>query len=162
MKRAFLVELAILVIEQLPQARQRALPFSDGIPGKKWVRSLYQRNNDVLKFSHPHVQEGKRYAATNPESLTTHFSSLEELCREFGFDSSRVWYLDETGATPGRDANELSKHRHFLRRNSVTDAKLAEFSYTSRVTVRELQSRAQRSIPVTEKQSAAEFIWSKI
>ena len=48
MKRVYLVEAAGLVIEQLPQARQRALPFSSGIPGKKWVRSFYQRNKDVL------------------------------------------------------------------------------------------------------------------
>ena len=42
--------------------------------------------------------------------------------------------MDETGARPSRDANGFSKHRCYSRRNNVTDAKLAGFSYTSRVT----------------------------
>ena len=81
------------------------------------------------------AQEGKRFAASNAENLTTHISTLESLIIEYGLDADRIWNLDETGATPGRDASGRTQAKRFTRQNASTDVKLEEFIRTSRMTM---------------------------
>ena len=88
-----------------------------------------------MKFSHPDKQEGKRFVPVNSEPLTSHFSLLDELVKEYSLNAECVWNLDESGGTPGRDADSSNRHRRFLPRNSVTDVHLAEFSFTKRITL---------------------------
>ena len=55
--------------------------------------------------------------------------------KEYALDAERIWNLDETGASPGRDANGSMRHKRFLRRNARTDVRLADFSFTKRITI---------------------------
>lgn len=101
MKRTHVLPAAELVVETLPLERQKSLPFRNGQPGKKWLQSFSRRRIKHLQFCTHRIQEGKRFIAANGDTFTDHISSLEAQVREHGFDTKRVWNLDETGVSPG-------------------------------------------------------------
>jgi len=124
-----------ITVETFPADRRAKLPFKDSYPGKKWLASFYKRHKDKLKYTVPCPQEADRYAAVNANTLTSHFAQLEELISQYELDRYRVWNLDETGTTPGRDSNGATKERKFVRRQKGSDFKTASFKNTHRVTV---------------------------
>lgn len=89
-RRRLRVREAAKVIGQFVDERKQTLPFHDNIPGKRWPRSFYGRQKNFLQLGYPSVQERKRFAATNAEVLTSHFSALEVLMSMYQFDEQRV------------------------------------------------------------------------
>lgn len=124
-----------IIIQQLPEYWQKSLPFRDGNPGKKRARNFYDRHKNDLKHNYPSLHEGERYAAVNAEVLKSHFSDLEALMIKYNFDASRVWNLDETGCTQGKDTTSARRRKYFFRRNAHTDLKLADRVRSNRVTI---------------------------
>lgn len=80
-----------------------------------------------MKLNHPSHQTGKRLAAVNGGTLTSHFAKLQALVDEFGFDERRDWNLDETDCNPGRDTTGVRRAKIFTRRNDCMSLKLSEF-----------------------------------
>ena len=93
-------EAAGVMLSTLSPERKSQLPFKNGIPGIKWVRSFCKRHRNELQYAVPNMQESKRFRATNASTLASHFSLLSALVSEYGFDARRVWSLDETGTSP--------------------------------------------------------------
>lgn len=111
------------------------LRFRYGRPGVKWVRGFYKLHTEALKYEVPDIQEAKRFAAVNSQTLNTHFAALDALRLEYNIDSDRVWNLDETGCSPGKDKKGKLGEKSFLRIGAHTDLRLVEFSYSHRVTM---------------------------
>jgi len=135
MTRQHVREAASIVIQTFSSERKSRLPFTGDIPERKWVSGFYMRHKDFIKCGQPNYQEGKRFRATNAETLCNHYSALEALKMEYGFDSSRVWNLDETGCSPGKDTNGANRKKRFLRRTGTTDFKADEFVRSNRMTI---------------------------
>lgn len=136
-----------LYIARLPAARRSQMPFRDGRPGVKFLRNFTLRHKASLRFAKPLRQEGKRFAATSADALTTHCAALEKLIKELGVDPRRIWNLDETGATPGKDVNGASSSRRYLTRGGGGDMRTAEFAAISRITMMPVISAAGDSGP---------------
>lgn len=54
---------------------------------------------------------------------------------KYNFAAERVWNLDETGNSPGRDARVKILQKRYMRRSSGKDAQVAGFTNTNLVTV---------------------------
>ena len=128
-------ELVILFISILSEERKSKLPFTNGVPGNDFCRSFCARQKRRLKFGVPTRQERKRWAAANAETITAHFAHIEQLVTQHSIDAPRFWNLDETGASPGVDANDASRRKRFTRRSSASDYCLAGFAQCSRATL---------------------------
>eukprot|EP00171_Calliarthron_tuberculosum_P004807 IDg4807t1 len=136
LSRAHLKEAFALFIKRLPILRQVKLPFRGGQPGPKFLRGFTRRNKERLRFVRPLLQEGKRFAAVNAESITTHYATLEKLVADTGVDAARVWNLDEAGTRPGKDKDGGSRARRYLTRQSGgRDMRVGEFVRQQRTTV---------------------------
>ena len=98
--------------------------------GSKILRSTH----GTVKCAIRNAQEGKRFCAVNAENLTKHFPQLYAL-KKYGSPADRIWNLDETVVSPGRDSKGRVRQRRFLRRHGASDAQLASFSHTSRITL---------------------------
>lgn len=140
--RAHAQEAFAIVISRLPPARKNALRFKNARPGPRFLRNFLQRNRSRLRFARPVRQEGKRFAAASAEVLTKHFAVLGKLCDELGVDASRVWNLDETGSTPGKDVDGSATMRHYLTRGGGGDVHAADFKQMGRITVMPVVSAA--------------------
>ena len=60
------------------------------------------------------MQENRRHLATNGETLTTHFATLQALFEEYDFDAFRIYYLNDTGVSVGRDDRGTKRGREVL------------------------------------------------
>ena len=109
MNRHYLPEAVSAVILSIPPERQAKLRFPDNRPGKNWTRNLYQRHKPALQNAVTCILEQKRYASVNAVTCASHFAALEELIRKYKLDAERIWNLDETGVTPGRDERGKSR-----------------------------------------------------
>ena len=67
------------------------------------------------------------------------------LIEKHNIDEHRAWNLDETGYTPGRDANRNFKRYRYLRRGGTDNIHLPEFVRSSRTTVLPVVSAADDS-----------------
>ena len=63
------------------------------------------------------------------------FCHYQKIIREHQIDASRIWNCDETGATPGCDANGTQNVRVHMTRAGSRDAKIGHFLNTNRVTI---------------------------
>eukprot|EP00171_Calliarthron_tuberculosum_P001354 IDg1354t1 len=134
--------------KKLPEERQSRLPFREGRPGRKFTHGFLQRHSARLRFSKPVLQEGKRFAAANADALTMHYATLGRLIEEHDLDAARIWNLDETGGTPGKDVSGAGASRRFLRRDGIVDAKIAHFANVSRSTMMPIINAAGEAGPV--------------
>lgn len=64
---------------------------------------LSRHYSKELEYAVQSVQEAKRFAAVNAETLVTHFAALEALVAEYRLDANHVWNLDETDVSMGRE-----------------------------------------------------------
>lgn len=134
LNRLHLLEAASIVAKTLPISEQQKLPFKNGVPGVRWGRSFLARHRSALKYAIPDAQEEKRYRAVNASTLSMHFAQLQELERKYNLTAERVWNLDETGVSPGRDSRGKIRQPVILRRHGENDAVQAGFSYKDRIT----------------------------
>lgn len=81
------------------------------------------------------MNEQKSFPAGNAETLTTHFAALHTLVDEYKLDSERIWNLDETGVTLGRDARGAVRMFRFVSRGTTGDVRVPMCFYTNRVTI---------------------------
>lgn len=143
-----LLEAFCILIEKMDGERRRRPPLRDGIPGRKFVSTFTLRHKGRLRFAKPIRQEGERFAAANADALTTHFATVSRLGEVADLDPSRIWNLDETERTPEKDISGACASRRFMRRNGITDAKMAEFANTNRSTMMPVVSAAGEAGPV--------------
>ena len=83
----------------------------------------------------------------NGETLTSHLANFEKLFQKYQFDAERIWNLDETGATPGKDVEGRSSSRPILRRHDSKDIKIGQFLNVHRVTAMTVISAAGKRYP---------------
>ena len=127
LSRQNIAEAASIYASNLPSFRKEVLSFKDGVPGEKWVRKFYARHMDLLKTAIQNAQEGKQFRDVNAENLTQ-FAQLYALKTKHGISAHRIWNLDETRVSSGRDSQGIVRHRRFLRRLGASDAQLTSFS----------------------------------
>ena len=125
--RGHVVEATTIFITTLRSERSSRLPFRNGRSGSRWVLNFHSKHRETLKHAVPFVQDAKRFAAVNAETLKTHFSTLRALFDEYSFDDRRVWNLDEAGVTPGKDTRGNTPKKRFLRRNAAYDSQARDF-----------------------------------
>ena len=136
-----------MFIQSLSDERRSTFPFGKFGPGNRFIRSFIKRHDDELGFRRPLRQEGQRWSSVNAEALTTHFACIEKLVKDYNIDTARIWNLDETGGTPGRDVVSNTSVKVVTRRNSDSDVQVPEFIRTSRATVMAVINGAGDSAP---------------
>lgn len=144
LRRSHLQEAIEIVIARMPAARRMFLPFKNGKPGTRYLRNFTKRHAMILKFARPLRQEACRFCACNAETLTSHLATVEKIVIENNIDPERMWNLDESGATPGRDANGKDKRKVYMTRAGAKDAKIGSFLNSNRVTIMPVISAAGR------------------
>lgn len=147
LNRNHLCEAVAVIVSRMPPARREKLPFKDGKPGIKFLRGFQKRHGDRIKFTRPTRQEAVRFAACNGDTLTTHLATMEKLISDNAIDDIRLWNLDESGATPGKDVDGRSACKRLMRRDGIKDLKVPQFLNTHRVTMMASISAAGNSGP---------------
>lgn len=117
-----------LFITHIPEERKSKLPFENRSPGYRWTRKFRKRVDSLFKFPKPDRPESKRFVVVKSETVTTRYVALEKLVEQ------RIWNLDETGSTAGRDSTENTSSRRFMRRGGSGDIRLPDFINCSRIT----------------------------
>ena len=135
LRRAHLKEAIQIIISHMPAPRRMFLPFKNGSPGPKFLPNFTKQHKDSLRVARPQRQEANRFRACNAEALTTHMATLDKIITENCIDPSRIWNLDETGATPGKDANGKDNSRIYMTRAGAKDSRTDTFLNTNRVTM---------------------------
>ena len=125
LNRVHLAEAVAVLTSHMDSRRRSKLPFKNRRPGRKFLQAFQRRHKGKLIFTRPTRQEAVRFAVCNEETLTTHFPTLEKIIQENNIDASRVWNLDESGATPGKVVNGSSACKRLMRRNGTRDMKIA-------------------------------------
>eukprot|EP00171_Calliarthron_tuberculosum_P002656 IDg2656t1 len=147
LNRVHLQEAFAILIGRMDEERRLRLPFRDRRPGRKFTAAFALRHKDLLRLAKPTRQEGKRFAAANADALTTHFATIARLVEDQDLDASRIWNLDETGGTPGKDISRACASRRYLRRDGIREAKVAHFANVSRSTMMPVVSAAGEAGP---------------
>ena len=127
--------------------RLSKLLFKSGRPGRKLPQVFQRRHKGKLIFTRLTRQESVRFAACNGATLITHFATLEKLIQENNINASRVWNLDESGATLGKDVNGSSAWKRLMRRNGTRDMMIVQFKNVTRVTMMPCISAAVHCAP---------------
>lgn len=70
------------------------------------------------------MQEEKMFAAVNAKTLTTHFAPLRALCDDYKLDAERVWNLDKTSVTHGRDSKEKVRTFRIVLKGTTGDVRV--------------------------------------
>ena len=108
-----LLDCVEILVPNMPQSRRENTPFKNCRPTVKFARGFEKRHKNRLKFGKSSVQDAKRFAATNAETLTSYLVELQEVSRENNVDGKRIINLDETGVSPDKDGLGLSKRNHY-------------------------------------------------
>ena len=82
----------------------------------------------------PSVQEDRRFASINTETLAIYSNSLEVLATEYALDVDRIWNCDESDGSTAEDSQLLCPLERFLRHDSGSERYDLSFAYTSRIT----------------------------
>ena len=130
-----LAKAASIIISTFPAERHAKLRFTKDKPVIKWIRNFYCRYKRVLQYAVPSLQEQKRYALVNALTLATHSSVLKSLSIKYCLTADRVWNLDETAISPGRDVRKQTRPPRCLRRGAVFDCQQLIFAHADRLTV---------------------------
>jgi len=133
--RSHLVEAVAIQVERMSPDRRAKLPFTNGVPGIRFIRNFEKRHKDRVRFGFPTKQEAKRYAAANADYLTSHFATLKRLIEVHNFDEQRIWNLDETGSSPEKEQFGRGRRRRYVGRGTSADMRVAEFLNANRVTI---------------------------
>lgn len=74
--------------------------------------------------------------------MAQHFAGLGKVFEDLGVDLSRVWNLDETGATPGKDVDVVLTTRCYLTRQGGGYISFADFKRRHRINMMPVVSAA--------------------
>ena len=132
--RQHVIEAVQRLVARFSPYRRITLPFKDGTPRARYIRSFLRRHNDELLFVKPLRQQHERFRAVNADVLCKHFSTLERLVVELGLDPERIWNLDECGVTPGRDEQGASARKRIVTRQGSRYFRSVNVGYGKRVT----------------------------
>lgn len=135
LKLKHVAEATTIMVDSMDIERREGLPFTDGRPGRKFLRAFLRRHKNQLRFSLPVSQERVRWNATNADALVHHFANLLKLLTKFNLDGARIWNLDETGGTPGKDVVGNKKAKRVTRKQGDRDLKRPEMHRANRVTL---------------------------
>lgn len=118
-------EAAGIFIKTLSWARQDEVSraFKGKDPGRKWMRKFLKRHEKELGFKTSNRLEACRRKACAAESMMRHYAQISSLIEKNSIDPSRIFNLDESGASPKELAGMKSKAIYPLSAtNEVTDA----------------------------------------
>ena len=132
--RSHLYDAVEILILNMSAERRDALPFKTNRPSRKWLRGFEKRISTSIKFRVPRPQESVLFRFVNVETVTSHFAKLEQIVNENSIDVERIWNLDETGGTPGRDVKGAAARRRYTRSTVVSDLRLPYWVTASRAT----------------------------
>ena len=133
--RQHVVEAVQRIVESFSLYRRITLPFKYFQLGARFVRFVLRRHKDDLKFVKPLRQEFARFKVVNADVLSKHYSTLEHLFEKYQLDLSRIWNLDESGVTPGRNGEEASAKMHIVTRHDSRDFRSINIGYDKRVKI---------------------------
>lgn len=97
--------------------------------------SFLKRHKNELMCCIPTRQEGKRHDATNGESLTTHFATLERLVKDNDIDGSCICNLEEIRGTPGKDVSGRGHCLRVMRRYGNSNIGTSDWNKAIRATL---------------------------
>lgn len=116
-----------IIVSRMTPGRRVLLQSKNGSPGAQYVREFTQLHRERIMFARRLRQEALRFNGVKAEVLTTHFATIDKIIYENNIDGVRIWNCDESGATPGRDANGKHSSRVYLNRSGSRDAKIGHF-----------------------------------
>ena len=91
------LNIAQLKLKVAEITQTRMTPFTNGIPGKSWVKWFKQRHpNLVLRFLQ--ALDLNRTRALCPQSVAQFYNNLESLYQQHNYETSQIWNCDERGA----------------------------------------------------------------
>ena len=135
LRRTDLSEAIKIFVDALSVERQKALPFRNNIPGKKFLKNFADRHRERINFVRASKQEEIRWAATNATNITQHFAALESVISENNIDPCRIANLDETGTTPNRDCRQTARTKVYNLRGTPPQQRSPEFENVNRITL---------------------------
>lgn len=91
------------------------------------MRNFTNRHRELLRFALPTRQEASRFRACNADTPNTHLATLDKIITDNSIDAERLWNLDETGATPGKDANGKKSAPAYMTRDGLKTLELGTF-----------------------------------
>lgn len=77
---------------------------------------MYRSHIDKLQNAVSSPQEDKPHQACYTEVYAKDFAALFALVVEYGLDDERIWNLDESGCTPGKDTKGAKREKRLMRR----------------------------------------------
>ena len=88
----------------------------------RWGRAFLARYKPVLKHVIPEIQESKLFRAVSANALATNFAQVHALAEKLNLSAERVWNLDETGVSSGRDSKGTIRKPRVFRRHGAHDS----------------------------------------
>ena len=81
--------------------QERPTPFTDGIPGRGWLRWFKKRHPDLTRRQAQGL-EISRAKGLCAENVASFYTNLEELYQKYQYLADHIWNCDESGAQAGR------------------------------------------------------------
>ena len=147
LSRCHLADAIELITSNMPPERRLRLRFKNGRPGVRFIREFYKRHSTVLTFRRACPQQAVRFNAVKDESLITHFATLEKLIHEYNIDDSRLFNLDEAGASPEKNVGNKDSARRYMPRSGCHDTRMAAIANKNRITIMAVISAAGQHAP---------------
>ena len=81
--------------------QERPTSFTDGIPGRGWLRWFKKRHPDLTRRQAQGL-EIERAKGLYVENVASFYSNLQELYEKYQYPVDHVWNCNESGAQAGR------------------------------------------------------------
>ena len=82
--------------------QERWTPFTEGIPGRGWMRWFRRRHPELTLRAAQGLEEG-RARGLNSVSVASFYENLRQVYEKHQYSPSQIWNADESGAQAGRN-----------------------------------------------------------
>jgi hypothetical protein len=82
--------------------QDRVTPFTNGIPGPRWLR-WFKKRHPELSLRLAQGLDAKRGHSLCPDNVKTFYSNLRSLYDKYEYSPSRIWNCDESGVQAGQN-----------------------------------------------------------
>ena len=89
----------------------------------------------MVSFRRACPQQAVRFNAVNGEYLITHFATFEKPIHKYNIYDSRLFNLDEVGASPEKDLGNKDSARRHMPRSGCQDTHMAAIADKNRITI---------------------------
>jgi hypothetical protein len=76
--------------------QDRMTPFTNGIPGPRWLR-WFKKRHPELSLRLAQGLDAKRARSLCPDNVKMFYSNLRSLYDKYEYSPSRIWNCDESG-----------------------------------------------------------------